>query len=310
MTKTAALSKSKQAARAVDEAIERAPKRGPIGTGEIDWKLAEQVLLQGDLGKLTNEEQTKYVLGLCKSLGLNPLTRPFQWIILDGKLTLYSNRNCTDQLRAIHNINIQPVSAGALAVGGVQYPDVYVVQVLGVLPNGRQDTGTGAVSIRGISGVELANAVMRAETKAKRRVTLSICGLSFLDESELDTVKFQMPEKTEEVRRVTPPPALQPAPYPPSYPDTFQAAVDKANMATVAVPGAPDPIMRAPGVVEYPKHPIEDSADKPGLTPPGFTPAPAPPIAATTPVQPVRGPLPPPARPSAPPVAMPSRPRR
>jgi hypothetical protein len=308
MTTKKPLSKSKKAAKAVDRAIEKAPSGG---TGLIDWKLAEQVLLQGDLGKLTNEEQTKYVLGLCKSLGLNPLTRPFLWIILDGKLTLYATRNCTDQLRAIHSIDLWPVSSGPLQVGGQQLLDVYMVTVGAVLPNGRKDTATGAVSVRNLGGVELANAIMKCETKAKRRVTLSICGLSFIDESELDTVKFQLPEKSEEVRRVAPPAALQPsavehlnlphftqpAPYPPSYPDTFQAAVDKANMETVAVPGAPAPEVRAPGIVEYPP------------TAPA-QPPPTAPMQTAPPIQPVRGPLPPPARPSAPPVAMPSRPRR
>jgi hypothetical protein len=34
----------------------------------------------------------------------------------------------------------------------------------------------------------LANALMRAETKAKRRVTLSIAGLGWLDETEFDIV--------------------------------------------------------------------------------------------------------------------------
>jgi len=31
--------------------------------------------------------------------------------------------------------------------------------------------------------------MMKAETKAKRRVTLAICGLGFLDESEVDSIK-------------------------------------------------------------------------------------------------------------------------
>ena len=34
----------------------------------------------------------------------------------------------------------------------------------------------------------LANAIMKTETKAKRRATLSICGLGFLDESEIETI--------------------------------------------------------------------------------------------------------------------------
>jgi hypothetical protein len=34
----------------------------------------------------------------------------------------------------------------------------------------------------------MANALMKAETKAKRRVTLSICGLGMLDESEVESI--------------------------------------------------------------------------------------------------------------------------
>jgi hypothetical protein len=37
-------------------------------------------------------------------------------------------------------------------------------------------------------GDVLANALMKAETKAKRRVTLSLAGLGWLDETELDTI--------------------------------------------------------------------------------------------------------------------------
>jgi len=60
------------------------------------------------------------------------------------------------------------------------------------LPNGRSDESTGAVPIARLQGENLANALMKAETKAKRRVTLSICGLSVLDESELDGVREQV----------------------------------------------------------------------------------------------------------------------
>jgi hypothetical protein len=71
--------------------------------------------------------------------------------------------------------------------------------------DGRTDVATGAVpthtvvrevrdnqmttTYRPLSPAERAIAVMTAETKAKRRVTLSICGLGILDESELDLVK-------------------------------------------------------------------------------------------------------------------------
>jgi hypothetical protein len=65
----------------------------------------------------------------------------------------------------------------------------YVCVAQATLPGGRQDESIGAVSIDGLKGELRANALMRAETKAKRRVTLSICGLAFLDESEVDSVR-------------------------------------------------------------------------------------------------------------------------
>jgi hypothetical protein len=47
---------------------------------------------------------------------------------------------------------------------------------------------TGAVSIVNVNGEARANAMMKAETKAKRRVTLSICGLGMLDETEVESI--------------------------------------------------------------------------------------------------------------------------
>jgi hypothetical protein len=54
---------------------------------------------------------------------------------------------------------------------------------------GRSDESIGAVAIGGLKGDALCNALMKAETKAKRRATLAIVGLSFLDESEVETVQ-------------------------------------------------------------------------------------------------------------------------
>src|SRR6202008_2665643 len=42
-------------------------------------------------------------------------------------------------------------------------------------------------------GEALGNALMKASTKAKRRATLSICGLGMLDETELETIPTAMP---------------------------------------------------------------------------------------------------------------------
>lgn len=141
----------------------------------------EAVLLGGDLSKLTSEQRLSYYQAVTKSLGLNPLTKPFDFITLNGKLTLYAKRDCTDQLRALRGISITISDRSTLG-------DVYVVTARASTPEGRTDESTGAVSIKGLAGEALANGYMKAETKAKRRVTLSIAGLGILDETEAQDV--------------------------------------------------------------------------------------------------------------------------
>jgi hypothetical protein len=75
------------------------------------------------------------------------------------------------------------------------------VHVRARTPDGREDEDFGVVSIPdSLKGDNRANAIMKAITKAKRRVTLSICGLGMLDESEVETI----PEKAKQ------PPASRP----------------------------------------------------------------------------------------------------
>ena len=74
---------------------------------------------------------------------------------------------------------------------------------------------------RGLKGEAKANAMMKAETKGKRRVTLSICGLGMLDETETGSIPDARPVQidydTGEVLDGLPPatpaePALEPEP--------------------------------------------------------------------------------------------------
>jgi hypothetical protein len=63
---------------------------------------------------------------------------------------------------------------------------VLVVTARATMPDGRVDESIGALPIDKLQGEARANALMKCETKAKRRVTLSICGLGMLDESEIE----------------------------------------------------------------------------------------------------------------------------
>jgi hypothetical protein len=145
-------------------------------------EIIQKLVLDGDLSKMSGEQKTLYYNRFCESLGLNPLTQPFQLITFQGKQRLYATKDCTDQLRKIHSVSIIDLTPTELK-------GVYVVTAKAQDKDGKTDVATGAVTIEGLKGDALANAIMKAETKAKRRVTLSICGLGMLDESETDTMK-------------------------------------------------------------------------------------------------------------------------
>jgi hypothetical protein len=155
-------------------AIPPAPK---IGAATM-----EKVLIQCDLKTLSPVERVSYYDSVCRSLGLNPLTRPFEYLTLNGKVLLYARREATEQLRQIRGVSVT-IKAREVTEG------CYCVTAAATLQDGRQDESIGAVPIEGLKGESKANAMMKAETKAKRRVTLSICGLAFLDESEVDSVR-------------------------------------------------------------------------------------------------------------------------
>ena len=102
--------------------------------------------------------------------------------MVSGKLVLYAGKACAEQLRFQHGLTVRIASRETI-------DGVYIVTARATMPNGREDESTGAVPIKGLGGNELAIAFMKAETKAKRRVTLSICGLGMMDESEVDSVR-------------------------------------------------------------------------------------------------------------------------
>jgi hypothetical protein len=151
----------------------------------------EQALVQGDLSGLDAEQRVNYYLKVCSSLGLNPYTKPFDYLVLNSKLVLYARKDATDQLRKIHGISMSPPVHARM-------DDLYTVTVMATDKVGRTDSAIGAVSVTNLKGEQLANALMKAETKAKRRVTLSLCGLGMTDESEVDSIPdafFPEPEE-------------------------------------------------------------------------------------------------------------------
>jgi hypothetical protein len=116
-------------------------------------------------------------------MGLDPFTKPFDILRLNGKEVLYCTRSGTQQLNKLHKVSHLITSRDTNAEAGV-----YIVTSKASLPDGRCTESIGAVNIAGLKGEAYANAIMKAETKAKRRATLDLLGLGVLDESEAESI--------------------------------------------------------------------------------------------------------------------------
>jgi hypothetical protein len=147
----------------------------------LSSEIMESLLIGGDLSKLNPQQRVQYYLKVCSVTGVNPTTKPFLYIQLNGKLVLYASKDCADQLRKNNGVSVTKLEHEFR-------DDVYIVTAQGQDKTGRTDSSIGAVNVKGLGGDALANALMKAETKAKRRLTLSICGMGMLDETEVETI--------------------------------------------------------------------------------------------------------------------------
>jgi hypothetical protein len=190
--------------------------------------------MEGDLRTLSAPERLLFMKDLCRSLGLNWRTRPFEYIVFTdrdrddeeqqdsqnppaGKMILYARADCAAQLRKIHKVGIEK-NLKRWREGEFYYAEanLYIYEKAGV----RTDSAIGVVWLKkwkkganntrtlvDVTGQKLANLMMKAETKAKRRGTFSICGLHMLDESELDdltNITYDVTESGRVVEVATP----------------------------------------------------------------------------------------------------------
>jgi hypothetical protein len=162
----------------------------------------DRAITAGDLSRLTPMDRVVFYRNVCESMGLNPLTKPFEYITLNGRLTLYATKTATDQLRTLRGISIDGAERDATD------PDYATWLVTGHDASGRTDMEIGSVSIAGLKGEARANAIMKALTKGKRRLTLSLSGLGWLDETEVGSVpsaqSADVDQETGEIRRAVP----------------------------------------------------------------------------------------------------------
>lgn len=144
-------------------------------------RMVESLVMKGDISALSPEHRVRYYVQTCEGLGLNPHSQPFAFLRLNGKEILYATRGATDQLAAMHRIDREIID-GPKIIDIAGQKVAYCV-AKGTHPNGRTETATATLVV-----TDPANLYMKLETKAKRRVTLSILGLGMLDETEVDAI--------------------------------------------------------------------------------------------------------------------------
>src|SRR5512138_2572079 len=104
-----------------------------------DLRAIESVLIKGDLSALTEAQRLAYYRRICESLGLNPMTQPFEYLRLSGKLVLYARKDATEQLRKIHVVSVTDLHTE-------RTDEIYIVTAHAQDRSGRTDASTGVVA--------------------------------------------------------------------------------------------------------------------------------------------------------------------
>ncbi len=148
----------------------------------IDESILSSIVKNGgDVSQLTDEERFEYYKLMCARVGLDATSMPFKYLLLNGKWVIYLDRSGAQQLNKLHNVSHQIVSRENTG-------EYYIVTARASLPDGRFTESIGAAPLGNMKGDAYTNRLMFVETKSKRRATLDLLGLGFLDETEVDSI--------------------------------------------------------------------------------------------------------------------------
>jgi hypothetical protein len=145
----------------------------------LDQATIAKLVLTGDMKALSDAQKVDYYAYRCQQAGLDPAAKPFDILTLNGKMILYANASCAQQLTSIHKLSHE-VTGRELVDG------VYCVFCRVSGPDGRSTENMGAVPVEGLKGEAKANAMLKATTKAIRRAVLAHMGLGMMDETEVE----------------------------------------------------------------------------------------------------------------------------
>lgn len=191
-----------------------------------------------DLGNLSNEERLQYLRNASAYFGLDPDLNALDTIWMnseDGmrKLVAYARKGTTDLLRDIHGIEVS-----SLVQTDGPYTGCVSFMATGKNKAGRQEIAVGAHSTEGLRGQRLADAVMTAQTRALRRLTLQFVGGGLLDVSEVGSQTTDIGSSAASLAQLSgsaavlpPPQAASPAAEPTILNHKANAAIIEATQA-------------------------------------------------------------------------------
>lgn len=251
-----------------------------------DLAKIETAIMRNDFGALSHEQRAYILFKKCEALGVSIWLQPFAWGTIDGKLTPVPLKGLFQQLREKRGLIIDEIKEDFDKELGV-----YSVKCFGHVGE-RKDMGIGVVGVKGLSGDPLANAMMKAHTKAKNRLTGSLCGGdSAVDDAELSSIPGagMGEEKPAGIRTITPgapgqrntssvtplvnssstpPPSPEPQP---EQPQQYSAEAGAAVSSVVPPPPIPEalgaPPAAAPDSAPPTKAPIKVGSSAPAGAP-------------------------------------------
>lgn len=153
------------------------------------------LLLHGDYGKLSPAQRNVLLLELCRAHGLDPLTKPFMYIAVDGRKILYASRSAADGIaknKGLSEVGHEFVETPNGTILIVKVADPAWLESDG--KRGRMKEGFSAIPSN-LSGSAWVNAVKKAHTQANRRAILALEAPGFMDESEIGDIPGAKPDE-------------------------------------------------------------------------------------------------------------------
>lgn len=193
--------KTKVAAEGLKQAAKQTLVQEAEASGDFQQLMEKDVTLNqeiqdvltkdaGRCDRLNDEQRADYINYLCSKIGIEPTFRPIDLIPTKNGIKPYLNKGAGELIRDKRRISVDDMEIKEIG-------NMWLVTCRVRSFDGRCDTDMGVCLKNGTdkSPMNLNDSLMKAVTKAKRRATLSMCGLGAIIEEAHPTEYNGDPEQ-------------------------------------------------------------------------------------------------------------------